>query len=82
MTVKLAVAGVIGIDRILATHAVRLTDSKGYCLPVTIKGAPKRLKIVSAIEPKAHHARARQINVGVKVDGYTRAQELLLVLWI
>ena len=65
MTIKLAIAGVIGIDHIVAAHAVRLTDSKGNLVIVAIKGTLECLKIVSAVESKAHHTRARQINVGV-----------------
>ena len=60
MAVNLAVAGgcVTRFDRSVAALAIRLTDSEGDLAIAAIKGAPKRLKIVSAVEPKAHHARA------------------------
>ena len=70
MTVNLAVA----VSRVVViSHTVRLANRKGHRLAVAIKGAPKRLKIASAIEPKTSNARARQINVVLKVDGYIGA---------
>ena len=67
MTVNLAVASGRAV---VTSYAVRLADSKVYRVIIAIKGALKCLKIASAIEPKAHHARTRQINVALKIDGH------------